>query len=249
MKPFLFVTDLDNTLIGDDAALATLNQKLEKHRQENGTKIVYATGRSLYLYRQLAQEKTLLTPDALIASVGTAIFSDPQDDAYDPQWAEVLSPGWNREKILEIGTSFTQLVPQPEYEQFEYKVSYHIPEAEAKEVMPALQEKLTAAGLKFNLIYSGSLDLDVLPENGNKGLAVKFLQEKLGFQPEDTVVCGDSGNDIALFKVGKSRGIMVGNSKHELREWYQANRKDYHYLAQSSCSGGILEGLKHFKFL
>lgn len=249
MKPFLFVTDLDHTLVGDDAALAILNQKLNKHRQEQGTKIVYATGRSRYLYQQLAEEKNLLQPDALIASVGTAIFPDPQDDTYDPQWATQLSLGWDREKIITIGKSFTQLVPQAAYEQFEYKVSYHVPEAEAKEIIPVLKEKLTAAGLSFNLIYSGSLDLDILPKNGNKGLAVQFLQKSWQFSPEDTVVCGDSGNDIALFNVGESRGIMVGNAKSELREWYKANGKSYHYLAQSSCSGGILEGLEHFKFL
>jgi len=44
VKPFLFVTDLDNTLVGDDQALAELNRQLSQHRTEHGTKIVYATG-------------------------------------------------------------------------------------------------------------------------------------------------------------------------------------------------------------
>jgi len=43
VKPFLFVTDLDNTLVGDDQALAELNRQLSQHRTEHGTKIVYAT--------------------------------------------------------------------------------------------------------------------------------------------------------------------------------------------------------------
>ncbi|MGD1920297.1 MAG: HAD family hydrolase, partial [Pleurocapsa sp.] len=34
MSPFLFVTDLDNTLVGDDAALNRLNQELASHRQK-----------------------------------------------------------------------------------------------------------------------------------------------------------------------------------------------------------------------
>ena len=54
MNPFLFVTDLDNTLVGDDLALSELNQHLDRHRQQYNSKIVYATGRSLYLYRLLA---------------------------------------------------------------------------------------------------------------------------------------------------------------------------------------------------
>lgn len=57
MAEFLFVTDLDHTLVGDDQALLVLNDRLQKHRQEYGTKIVYATGRSPVLYRELQQEK------------------------------------------------------------------------------------------------------------------------------------------------------------------------------------------------
>jgi len=44
--PFLLITDLDNTLVGDPAILGTLNEHLEQHRQTHGTRIVYATGRS-----------------------------------------------------------------------------------------------------------------------------------------------------------------------------------------------------------
>lgn len=44
VTPFLFVTDLDNTLVGDDAALAQLNRQLSQHGQFYGTKIVYEPG-------------------------------------------------------------------------------------------------------------------------------------------------------------------------------------------------------------
>ena len=71
MNPFLFVTDLDNTLVGDDAALVELNKTLASHRQQYNSKIVYATGRPLYLYRLLAEAKSLIPPDALITAVGT----------------------------------------------------------------------------------------------------------------------------------------------------------------------------------
>lgn len=44
VTPFLFVTDLDNTLVGDDAALAQLNRQLSQHRQLYGRKIVNEPG-------------------------------------------------------------------------------------------------------------------------------------------------------------------------------------------------------------
>ena len=87
MKPFLFVTDLDHTFVGNDNALAELSQLLIQHRQEYGTKIVYATGRSPVLYRELQVEQNLLTPDALILSVGTEIYLDGNNQP-DADWSK-----------------------------------------------------------------------------------------------------------------------------------------------------------------
>lgn len=66
--------------------------------------------------------------------------------------------------------------------------------------------------------------------------------------PAQTVVCGDSGNDIALF-AGAERGIIVGNASYELLQWHNDNPADHHYLAEAACAGGILEGLNYFGFL
>jgi hypothetical protein len=246
---FLFVTDLDHTLVGDDNALKELNQQLSQHRQEYGTKIVYATGRSRSSYHQLKAEKQLLDPDALIASVGTEIYDDDSHDAPDPAWSEELSPGWDRELAVATAAHYADLVPQEDSEQRPFKVSYLLTEEAALEVLPRLELQLSKRGLDVKLIYSGGKDLDILPRNADKGLAVQFLQQKWGIDATRTVVCGDSGNDIALFSVGTSRGIIVGNARPELRQWYDKNPADYRYLAEARCAGGILEGLHHFGFL
>ncbi len=246
---FLFVTDLDHTLVGDDNALKELNQQLSQHRQEYGTKIVYATGRSRQLYQELKAEKQLLDPDALIASVGTEIYDDDGQDTPDPGWSEKLSQGWDREVVVATATHFADLVPQPDTEQRPFKVSYFLTEEAAVEVLPRLESRLAERGLDVKLIYSGGHDLDILPRNADKGLAVQFLQQKWGIDHTKTVVCGDSGNDIALFSVGEARGVIVGNARPELRKWYDENPADYRYLAQKYCAGGILEGLRHFGFL
>ncbi|HEY9796139.1 MAG TPA: sucrose-phosphate phosphatase [Leptolyngbyaceae cyanobacterium] len=246
---FLFVTDLDHTLVGDDDALKELNQKLAQHRQEYGTKIVYATGRSRSIYHELKAEKQLLDPDALIASVGTEIYEDDRNDAPDRAWSEKLSEGWDRELVVATTAHYSDLVPQEDSEQRPFKVSYFLTEEAAVEVLPRLDSQLSERSLDVKLIYSGSKDLDILPRNADKGLAVQFLQQKWGIDSTRTVVCGDSGNDIALFSVGSLRGIIVGNARPELRQWYDNNPADYRYLAQAQCAGGILEGLQHFGFL
>ena len=249
MKPFLFVTDLDNTLVGDTEALALLNRQLSEHRQVYGTKIVYATGRSLFLYQQLIREENLLTPDALITAVGTEIYFNLEEKVFDSDWARILSEGWNREEVVAIASNYPQLIPQPASEQNPFKISYYLAEDVAKIVLPQLQSELAAKGLKVKTVYSASQDLDLLPEKGDKGLALQFLRSRWAVAAENTVVCGDSGNDIALFSIGEERGIIVGNAKSELRQWYEQNRTDYCYLAQGLYADGIQEGLKYFAFI
>ncbi|MDX2230264.1 MAG: sucrose-phosphate phosphatase [Leptolyngbyaceae cyanobacterium bins.349] len=248
MAAFLFVTDLDNTLVGDDHALADLNHQLARHRQEFGTQVVYSTGRSPALYRQLTTEKNLLPPDFLILSVGTEIYLQ-NPDTPDPHWAQTLSQNWNRDQVIAIAAHFADLVPQPDTEQRPFKVSYFLTPDAAVEVMPQLETQLQAAGLDTQLIYSGSLDLDILPRRANKGQAMTFLREHLGIAAEHTVACGDSGNDLSMFCDRAERGIIVGNAMPELLTWHQAHPSPHRYLAQAHCAGGILEGLKHFGFL
>lgn len=249
LTKFLFVTDLDNTLVGDDQALAELNRRLSQHRREQGTKIVYATGRSPILYHQLQTEKRLLEPDALIAAVGTEIYLNGSDTP-DPEWSERLAQGWDRELVVATAVpNFADLIPQPDSEQRPFKVSFFLTEISAAEVLPQLESLLQKQGLDTKLIYSTGQDLDILPRHSDKGLAMQFLQHQWEFEQEQTVVCGDSGNDIALFAVGEERGIIVGNASSELLQWHNANPTDYRYLAKASCAGGILEGLNHFGFL
>jgi sucrose-6F-phosphate phosphohydrolase len=247
MSLSLFVTDLDNTLVGDDLALTQLNQKLNYYRQSQGTKIVYATGRSLTLYRQLAETKKLLTPDALITSVGTEIY-DIGNDFADSQWSERISQGWNRDLILSTSSQFIDLVLQPDSEQRPFKVSYLVSNEIAREVLPLLKNALDSQKLDVEIIYSGSKDLDILPKGVDKGKAVSFLSQRWNIESSQTVVCGDSGNDIALFQSNQEKGIIVGNAQNELLEWHYANPSHNRYLAKSYYAHGIIEGLKYFDF-
>lgn len=248
MTPFLFLTDLDHTLVGEDNALVELNAKLSQHRQEHGTKIVYATGRSPALYKQLRTEQPLLEPDALIASVGTEIYHQGSETP-DSIWSDKLSQGWDRDAIVDSLVHFADLVPQSESEQRPFKISYYLTETAAVQVVPRVEALLQERGVAVKLVYSGGRDLDILPKWSDKGLAMQYLRHKWGFDPTRTVVCGDSGNDIALFNMGEERGIIVGNAQRELRWWNEANPAPYHYLANGACAAGILEGLYYFGFL
>ncbi|PAX59926.1 sucrose-phosphate phosphatase [Brunnivagina elsteri] len=252
MSQFMFVTDLDNTLVNhgteDDKALQELNQRLSQHRQEYGSKIVYATGRSSVLYYQLAAEKKLIEPDALVVAVGTEIYINSSDNV-DRDWSAQIATGWNRNAVVSITDKFNELKSQPDTEQRPFKVSFFLEESASERILKKIETESQKCGLNIKLIYSSGIDLDIVPRNSDKGQAMQFLRQKWKFVAEQTVACGDSGNDIALFAVGKERGIIVGNARPELIQWHSENPADNRYLAKNTCADGILEGLKHFGFL
>lgn len=248
MTQFLLITDLDHTLVGDIPALATLNQRLSQHREDHGSIIVYSTGRSPTLYHQLRTEQEMIDPDYTVLSVGTLIYPGTSDTPLK-EWADHLSEGWDREAIVAIAAHFSDLVPQPDSEQTPHKISYFLDETVSAHLLPELIAQFKRQNIDVQTVYSGGADLDILPRNGNKGTAVRFLQEKLAITPERTVVCGDSGNDLSMFTSNCAKGIIVGNAKAELKSWYKESAPEQVYMATGYCSQGILEGLQHFGFL
>lgn len=247
MAPFLLVTDLDNTLVGDDNTMVMLNQVLDRERQQ-GTKLVYSTGRSLESYRRLQSDKGLVHPDLLVTAVGTEIYT-PHDDRPNATWTAALADGWDRLLVQSIADRYPALLPQPRSEQRAFKVSYFLAPSQAPVTLGQLQAELQAQGLRIQLVYSSDRDLDILPYNANKGWAMEFVRQMLEFLPEHTIACGDSGNDIALFADRPELGIVVGNAQPELLNWHQANLSPHRYLTNANYAGGILEGLQHFGFL
>jgi sucrose-6-phosphatase len=242
---WLLVTDLDNTLVGDDDALQTLNRRLEIARSQEHIVLVYSTGRSLTSYRQLCKTVPLLPPDILITSVGTEIY-EGNSDRPDAQWSGQLQPQWDHGLATQIASRFDALQPQSNTEQRPFKLSYFLQEAIAAQVMTQLSEALQKEGVSAQLVYSGGIDLDILPQAANKGKAMQFVQAQLGIPEPKTVACGDSGNDIALFTGEENRGVIVGNAQPELLDWHAQTPSPYRYLARSSYAAGILEGLHYF---
>lgn len=181
---FCIVSDLDHTLVDhSDHSYPTLLQfnRLWLSRFTHDSKLVFSTGRSLASYSELRKTVPLLTPDLLICSVGTEIYQDIDDElVLDSEWLEVLDQGWDRDKISSlVAKEFPQLTPQEQSEQRPHKVSYHLQKEgldDEATFIKGVQQSIQQQGLNVKVVYSGGIDVDILPEQASKGLALRFLQ-------------------------------------------------------------------------
>uniref|UniRef100_R7WFL8 Sucrose-phosphatase n=1 Tax=Aegilops tauschii TaxID=37682 RepID=R7WFL8_AEGTA len=176
-------------------------------------------GRSPTLYKELRKEKPMLTPDITILSVGSEIT-----------YGEAMV----------------------ESEQRPHKVSFLVDKKNAQGVIKSLSEKFEKRGVDAKIIYSGGQDLDILAQGAGKGQALAYLLKKLGScgkTPNNTLACGDSGNDAELFSIPGVHGVMVSNAQEELLQWHAENAKDNPKIihATERCAAGIIQAIGHFK--
>ncbi len=158
------------------------------------------------------------------------------------------SQDWQRDQVQAIADQYGVLAMQEEQEQNPWKISYHLDPDADPQVIKELTLRLKKAELSVQVIFSSGKDLDLLPPQSNKGNATRYLQTTLAMPPENTLVCGDSGNDISLFETN-SRGVIVKNCQLELKQWYEAKGTERHYLAGAKYAAAIQAAIAHFDFL
>ncbi len=236
----LFITDIDNTLIGNDESLNALLALLEENREKIAWGV--ATGRSLGLTLDAMTEHNIPIPDVLICSVGTEMYYGP-DLRMDKGWQQHISYRWQPEKIKEILDEVEFLTFQEAEGQRSHKISYYM--ADDYDYLAWIHNVLEAAKLQCEVIYSHGQFLDILPIRASKGKAIDYVIHKYGFQPRYVMVSGDSGNDEDMLR-GQARGLVVGNYAEELEK---LKGKPRIYFSKDTYAAGIIDGLYHFGLL
>ena len=230
---WILVTDIDGTLLGDDAALERFVDWSTGHRGEH--RLVYATGRHWDSLAGLIGASILPLPDAAITAVGTEV-RDGLGGLW-PGWSERLV-GFDASAVRQALRPLPWLAPQPDAAQTPFKASYdapHLTEARLEAVHAALRR----AGQDARIVYSAGLHLDVLPAAAGKGIAASFLVEAWDASPDSVMVFGDTANDLDLYQRG-FRGTVVANALRELEGTVDADV----YRSPLPYAAGVLDGIR-----
>lgn len=239
----MLATDLDGTFVGDDPEMLAL----WRHLDLAGILVVFSTGRHLPSVKALyAAVETKRRARACVCMVGTEIWHlDADDYRRDDSWTELISEGWDKQRVEEILRAIPEAEIQPSEWQSPLKSSFFL-ERNAEERLHQLRARLAAEGLAAKVVYSGGRFLDLLPRRSGKGEAVKYLADQLGVLPENVVTAGDTGNDLDMMRPELGfRSIVVGNASLELQTYRSASI----YQAEAPFASGIREGLVHFGWL
>ncbi len=236
----LMVTDIDNTLIGDDDSLHRLLQLLQE--QHDNIAWGVSTGRSLEMTLEAMTSYNIPVPDVIICSVGTEIYYGP-DLRIDKGWQRHISHQWKPEEIKENLDRLDFLTFQEAEGQRSHKISYYMKEDTA--LLARIRKVLQEARLRCRVIYSHGQFLDILPYRASKGRAIKYLGYKYEFSPQHIMVAGDSGNDEDMLR-GQTCGLVVGNYSEELKK---LKGKPRIFFSKHSYAAGIIDGLYHYRFI
>jgi len=236
----LLITDIDDTLVGDPAAMEKLLHLLDEHYNQIGWGV--ATGRCLNRVLGVLAEHGVPAPDIIISSVGTEIYYGPELSR-DSGWQQHLSHQWKPAVIREALDALPFLSLQDEEDQRKYKISYFM--EDDPELLARVHQVLQGRKLRYNLEFSDGQFLDILPYRASKGKAIRYLSYKWEIPLARIMVCGDSGSDAQMLR-GDTCGVVVGNYSREL-ESLRGLRKVY--FSKQEYAAGILDGIRHFRFL
>ena len=236
----IIVTDLDNTLTGDDEALGQFRELLAENENIG---FGVATGRHLSSAMEMIDKLSLPQPDVLDTDSGTQLHYGPRLQE-DTSWRAQIDHVWQPEKIVEALDGFKGLEPQRESQQSPFKLSY-LRVGTKPPTAAAIRKHLRTHKLRAKVILSLDAYIDILPVRGGSDCSIRHLMWKWGFSPEKVLVAGDSGNDAGML-LGRTLGVVVANHGRELN---RLRKRPRIYFAESSHAAGILEGINYYNFL
>jgi len=262
-------TDLDRTLLpnGPQPESPGARARFSKLAVRRDVRIAYVSGRDRRLVLAAIAEFRIPFPDYVIGDVGTSIYS-VRKQHWEPwqSWHQEIGTSWRGkqpEQLAELFHDLDALRLQEPGKQNRYKLSYYAAhDIDPEPLCAIMQQRLREHDIEASLVWSVDETvpiglLDVLPASATKRHAVEFLMRSEGFNLENTVYAGDSGNDLPIL-ASPIHSVLVANATPQVRHLAlrmarEEGTEQALYLARGGLLGmngnygaGILEGAAHF---
>ncbi len=237
----MIVTDLDQSLVGDQASLDRLLRLMRERRKE--VTFCIATGRRIDSALAFMKKQKIPVPDVVISSAGTRIqYGSALNE--DDLWASHIDHDWSPRKTRQLLADLPGLKLQDKTEQTPSKISYYY-DAHSAPSLDAINSLLRQHEVTANVILSFGQFLDILPSRASKGQALRYLSQRLDIVLDNILVAGGSGADEDMMR-GNTLGVVVENRHHE--ELALLPEVDRIYFAGARYAGGLLEAIEHYDF-
>lgn len=258
----LILSDMDGTLLDENGQLPAEFDEVMGQLLERGVQFAPASGRQYYSLLKTFQkyeDQFIFVSDngTIVRQHGKELFSDiidrdiareiynsvnEVDGIYnvfcgketvyllksknpEPQMEELLKYF----RAVEIVDSFDDIPDEP------IKISFFTPNADAAEKIYPLFAPYYDS---MQVVLASAYWVDVTNKGANKGMAVKALQERLGFKPEECAVFGDYMNDLEM--------MSSAYYSYAMENAYPPVKEAARFIAPSNAEHGVVKTIKSF---
>lgn len=261
----MIVLDLDDTLLLDDGTISKRTKESLQIAQQQGVKVVLASGRPTYAIHKIAEELELKKYGGYIISFNGARIIDCQtnETLYEAnlkrEQVKMLYEFCEKHKAFfhtyvenDIIASEKNKYTDVEKDITGMEIFYPndfvntIPDEVVKvivlqnpEYLKELEQKLKPIiGNSMYMTISKPFFLEFMNKNVDKSQSIIRLTRLLGLKTNETVAIGDSYNDISMIKVA-GLGIAMQNSVEEVK-------KVADYITESNVNDGVAKAIIKF---
>ncbi len=265
MKYKMIVLDLDGTLTNSKKEITPRTLDALMQAQQQGMKIVLASGRPTYGIVPLADQLQIAKYDGYILSFnggkvtecksGTTLFEQKLEENLVPQlYKETISAGLNiltykGNGILATSDTdqyvqheaFINKMPIIKANDFLHEIEYPINKCLVvgdPTILVGLEKHLASEmNGKISVYRSADFFLECVPLGIDKAESLKRLIASLDIKREEVIACGDGHNDLSMIRFA-GLGVAMDNAAPEVKVAAD-------YVTASNEEDGIAELLQH----
>ncbi|MDD6795873.1 MAG: Cof-type HAD-IIB family hydrolase [Clostridiaceae bacterium] len=236
---YILATDMDGTLINSNRKISEANLKAIEYFVNNGGKFTVASGRMVSSVREFIEALKINCPTIL--HNGAKVYDYDKESVIKEHFIEedrkdAIRRIYNDKPNIGIEIFADEVVYvyrsckfTERYKRHNFEVIYNLPDEVwnkqwTKVLLIGEKDELDKVEKDYKENYdngtsyrSGENYFDIVPNDINKGKALKELVEEEGIDPSKVIAVGDNMNDIEMIEYA-SYGFCVENGLDILKE-------------------------------